>query len=78
MNLEFVELELDWPAELSVFDLRNYILSKLINYGIPLRWGITSLTTSVEESMQKIYIEAIFVMNEGKKKDATSPILTKY
>ena len=28
MNLEFIELDLDWPSELSVFDLKNYILSE--------------------------------------------------
>ncbi len=72
MNLEFIELELDWPVELSVFDLRNYILTKLMKYGIPLRWAITSLTTNEGNSMQKISIEAVFVMNEGKKKDITS------
>ena len=72
MNLEFKEIELDWPAELSVFELRKYILSKLINYGIPLRWGITSLTSNGGETMQKISIEAVFVMNEAKRKDITS------
>ena len=36
MNLEFIELELDWPSELSVFELKNYILSKLMEYGEPL------------------------------------------
>ena len=72
MNLEFVELELDWPAELSVFDLRNYILSKLINYGIPLRWAITSLTTNGGNSMQKLSIEAVFVINEAKRLDVNS------
>ena len=72
MNLEFIELELDWPEELCVFDLRNYILSKLMNHGIPLRWAITSLTKSGGQSMQKISIEAVFVMNKGKKKDINS------
>jgi len=72
VNLDFKEIELDWPAELSVFELRKYILSKLINYGIPLRWGITSLTSNGGEAMQKISIEAVFVINEAKRKDITS------
>ena len=67
MNLEFIELELDWPSEVSVFDLKNYILSKLIEYGEPLRWAITSLTNHSGEKIQKISIEAILIINEDKK-----------
>ena len=69
MNIELKELELDWPSEISVFELKNYVLSKLINYGSPLRWAITSLTNPSEESTQKIYIEAVFIIYEDKKKD---------
>ena len=69
MNLEFIELELDWPSDLSVVHLRNYILSKLINYGEPLRWAITSLTTHSGKTIQKISIEAVLIINEEKTKD---------
>ena len=68
MNLEFIELELDWPPEVSVFDLKNYILSKLMSYGEPLRWAITSLTTYSEETKQKISIEAVFIIDKEKAK----------
>tara|TARA_B100001250_G_scaffold116398_1_gene98674 strand:+ start:431 stop:658 length:228 start_codon:yes stop_codon:yes gene_type:complete len=69
VNLEFIELELDWPSEVSVFDLRNYILSNLINHGDPLRWAITSLTTYSGKTIQKISIEAVLIINENKTKD---------
>ena len=69
MNLEFIELELDWPSELSVLDLRKYILSKLVNYGEPLRWAITSLTNNSRQSIQKISIEAVLIIHEEKTKD---------
>ncbi|MBW3042623.1 hypothetical protein [Prochlorococcus marinus] len=69
MNIKFVELELDWPSDLSLFDLRNFILSKLLNYGEPLRWAITSLTAHSEKKIQKIYIEAVLILNEDKTKD---------
>ena len=69
MNLKFIELELEWPPEISVFELKNYILSKLINYGEPLRWAITSLTNSSIESIQKISIEAVLIIYEEKTKD---------
>ena len=62
MNLELIELELDWSSELSVFDLRDYILSKLMIYGEPLRWAITSLSTSSGKSIQKISIEAVLII----------------
>ena len=69
MNIELKELELDWPSELSVFDLKNYILNILTDYGEPLRWAITSLTNHSEETTQKISIEAVFIINKQKKKD---------
>ena len=69
MNLEFVELELDWPSELSLFDLRKYILAKLMNYGEPLRWAITSLTNHSGETTQKIFVEAVLIINVDKKRD---------
>ena len=67
MNLEFIELEIDWPSDISVFDLKNYIISKLIHYGEPLRWAITSLTTHSETTIQKISIEAVLIIKEDKK-----------
>ena len=68
MNLEFIELELDWPPEVSVFELKNFILSKLMSYGEPLRWAITSLTTYSEETIQKISIEAVLIVDKDKAK----------
>ena len=68
MNLEFIELEFDWPPEVSVFELKNYILSKLMSYGEPLRWAITSLTTYSEETIQKISIEAVLIVDKDKAK----------
>ncbi len=68
MRLKFIELEIEWPCEVSIFNLRNYILFKLINYGEPLRWAITSLNTNTEKSAQKISIEAVFIINEDKTK----------
>ena len=64
-----MELELDWPSQLSLFDLKDYILTKLKIYGEPLRWAITSLTTHSGKTTQKIYIEAVFLISEDKKND---------
>ena len=69
MNLEFIELDLDWPSELSVFDLKNYILSKLMEYGEPLRWAITSVTTHSEKNIQVISVEVVLriIQQKGKR-----------
>ncbi len=64
MNLEFIELDLDWPLELSVFHLKNYILSTLMEYGEPLRWAITSVTTYSEKKPQVISVEVVLIINQ--------------
>ena len=69
MNLEFIELDLDWPPELSVFDLKNYILSKLMEYGEPLRWAITSVSAHSEKKNQVISVEVVLIINQEKVKD---------
>ncbi len=68
MNLEFIELDLDWPYELSVFDLKNYILSKLMEYGEPLRWAITSVTSHSEKKIQIISVEVLVIINQDNEK----------
>ena len=68
MNLEFIELDLDWPFELSLFDLKNYILSKLLEYGEPLRWAITSVTNRPEKNIQIISVEVVLIINQDKGK----------
>ena len=72
MKLEFIELDFEWPSELPLCDLRNYILSKLMIYGEPLRWAITSLTTPSIESIQKISIEAVLIIHDEKTKELYS------
>ena len=68
MNLEFKELDIDWPSELSVFDLRSYILSKLMEYGEPLRWAITSLTIHSEKTIQVISVEVVLITKQDEWK----------
>ena len=68
MNIEFIELDLDWPSELSLFELKNYILYKLMEYGEPLRWAITSVTTHSEKKIQIISLEAVLIINQDKGK----------
>ena len=74
MNLEFIELDLDWRFELSLFDLKNYILSKLVEYGEPLRWAITSVTTHSEKKGQIISLEVVLIINQDKGKGIDSKL----
>ncbi len=64
MNIELKEIEIEWPPSIGVFQLKNFILSKLIPYGEPIRWAITSLTNCSEKTNQKILIEAVFIIND--------------
>ena len=74
MKLEFIELELDWPSGLSVFDLKSYILSKLFKHGEPLRWAITSVTTHSEKKIQLISLEVVLIINQDKGKGINSEL----
>ena len=66
MHIEFIELDLDWPTELSLFNLKSYIISKLMEYGEPLRWAITSVTTYSEKNNQVISLEVVLIINQDK------------
>ena len=68
MKLEFIELDIDWPYELSIVDLKKYILSVLIEFGDPLRWAITSVTTRSEKKIQIISLEVVLIINQDKEK----------
>ena len=67
MKLEFIELNLDWPSELSLFDLKNYVVSKLMEYGEPLRWSITSVTNHAENKIQIISVEVVLIINQDNR-----------
>ena len=68
MKLEFIELDIDWPYELSIVDLKKYILSVLREFGDPLRWAITSVTTRSEKKIQIISVEVVLIINQDKEK----------
>ena len=74
MNLEFIELDLDWPSELSIVDLKNYILLRLKEYGEPLRWAITAVTDHSEKKIQIISVEVVLILNQDKVKGINSEL----
>ena len=64
MNLEYIELNLEWSHEVSIYNLRNFILSKLLQYGDPLRWAITSVKSKSDAKIQIISVEAVMIINQ--------------
>ena len=50
-----IEIELNKPAEISLLNLREWIIDNIKEYGDPLRWAITGVKNS------KLTIEAIVV-----------------
>ena len=67
MNIEYVELNIEWNSELSVYELKNFILSKLMRYGDPLRWAITSVKSKSDAKIQIILVEAVMIMNQDQE-----------
>ena len=75
MNIKFAEIEIDWPSEIKVIFLRKYILSRLSKYGKPLRWAISSVSNSSEKCMQKISIEAVFLISKDDETGNNSDLI---
>ncbi|WP_269621791.1 hypothetical protein [Prochlorococcus marinus] len=64
MRLQSLELELDWPVEMPLNSLRVFILSKLSQYGDPLRWSIASISFDEElDCSRKLRIEAVLIID---------------
>ena len=72
MNLVFKELSLDWPTELSVFDLKDYILSEITKHGQPLRWAITSVDSHAKKNIQVISVEVVLIIYQEKEREVHS------
>ena len=70
MNIKFAEIEIDWPSEIEVVALKKYILSRLSKYGEPLRWAIRSVSNPSEKCMQKISIEAVFLISKDDENNS--------
>ena len=75
MNIKFAEIEIDWPSEIKVVFLKKYILSRLSKYGEPLRWAISSVSNPSEKCMQKISIEAVFLISKDDKNGNNSDLI---
>ena len=75
MDIKLKEIELEWPSEISIFELKNYVLSKLRKHGEPLRWAITSVTTYSEKKGQIISLEVVLIIKQKKEGKSINPAL---
>tara|TARA_Y100001968_G_scaffold7176_1_gene6167 strand:+ start:493 stop:675 length:183 start_codon:yes stop_codon:yes gene_type:complete len=59
-----VEVDIYFPDNLSVLDLRTLILDKLKESGEPLRWSITNVITSdYDNSVRQLRVESILLVS---------------
>ena len=62
MRLKFYQFDLTWPKEISLEQLRPWILNQISEMGEPLRWAITSVQASASNSSaRKLIVEAVLI-----------------
>ena len=55
-----IDFYLDWPVSIKIVDLRRFIIGKLREKGLVIRWSIVDIKDSVDSSnMKKIRINAV-------------------
>ena len=60
MKLSKIDFYLDWPVSIKVIDLRRFIIGKLIDKGLVIRWAIVDIKASIDSSnIKKIRINAV-------------------
>ena len=60
MKLTKIDFYLDWPVSIKIIDLRRFIIGKLIEKGLVIRWAIVDIKASVDSSnIKKIRINAV-------------------
>ena len=60
MKLSNIDFYLDWPVSIKIIDLRRFIIGKLIEKGVVIRWAIVQIKSSVDASnVKKIRINAV-------------------
>ena len=60
MKLSKIDFYLDWPVSIKSIDLRRFIISKLVEKGVVIRWAIVDIKASVDSyNIKKIRINAV-------------------
>ena len=62
MKLRKVDFYLEWPVSIKIFNLRRFIIEKLMKKGEVIRWSIVDIKDLVDSSnKKKIRINAVLV-----------------
>ena len=65
MNLQILEIKVEWGHNAPLEDLRTCITNRLKEYGDPLRWAITNISKSNQKDLPSlISIEAVVISHE--------------
>ena len=60
MKLSKIDFYLDWPESIKIIDLRRFIVGKLMEKGLVIRWAIVEIKASLDSSnIKKIRINAV-------------------
>ena len=60
MKLSMIDFYLDWPVSIKIIDLRRFIIGKLVEEGLVIRWAIVDIKASIDSSnIKKIRINAV-------------------
>ena len=60
MKLSKIDFYLDWPISIKIIDLRRFIIGKLIEKGLVIRWAIVDIKASLGPSnIRQIRINAV-------------------
>ena len=60
MKLSNIDFYLDWPVSIKIIDLRRFIVGKLMEKGLVIRWAIVDIKASLDSSnIKKIRINAV-------------------
>ena len=63
MRLKTIELNIDWPDEITLFSLRNYLIGQIEQYGQPLRCAITEIQPlNMKTHSRRLKLEAVVVI----------------
>ncbi len=68
MILQTIEVTLKPPRNLSICDIRQFIVDNLNMYGEPLRWFIASSNASKNSDIDSVLVvEAVVIVNNNIK-----------
>ncbi len=64
MKLKFLQLDLIWSKEVSMEDLRVWVLNQICQLGEPVRWAITSVKFSEgDPCVRELIVEAVLIIS---------------